>query len=461
MDSKEAKFYLEQAFDRLLINRPFFYSVITRLNRKIVNDPRKCPTMGITLNDKLQIILKMNPSNLIKMMKEEMDITRKQDIIQGLCDILEHEIMHFTEGHLTCRKENSKGFPFMIVNVAMDYSINQIISWKCEELGNHLLDGNKKCLNQLKKDGVGTLEKKREFEYYLSKLDKPESQEGQGQGQGQEGECEGEQEGEGGTGNGQIDDHSGWDEIEESGKEESDEKQGSNGNENEEDDNDEKDGNEAINDIKDEVMEEARKKIIREAYEECASRGLSPGYGQEKYKEVNSNTLNWKTILKRYVRQYAGKKKLSFRRRDRRMRTFPGKKRKHKAEFNIVVDTSGSIGNETFGRFVNEIESICQAYSIEKFRLVEIDTEIKFDEEVTARDLNDVDIHGRGGTVMKPAFEMFKEEASKTPTILFTDGYTDRFPNDYRFQSLWVITPNGSTDVPENHDFRYVQMKEE
>lgn len=65
----------------------------------------------------------------------------------------------------------------------------------------------------------------------------------------------------------------------------------------------------------------------------------------------------------------------------------------------VAVDTSGSVTDDQFTRFITEIHSILRTMNPEKITVVQFDTHIKSVDEVrNVHELSTLKFTGRGGT---------------------------------------------------------------
>jgi hypothetical protein len=174
--------------------------------------------------------------------------------------------------------------------------------------------------------------------------------------------------------------------------------------------------------IGDDVPEEMREAMVKDVMERLAARGLSAGnveatlnklrkkrkdYLKEIKRAVSNmifGTVKQKTIVKPNRKQIAGLKG----------------NRKVKTAINVILDTSGSMGN-TFEKVLSYI----YRNDIE-VNMIQADTQVNWVENFKAKKkLETMKIHGLGGTVMQPALDYVADHYNQYNTVLLTDGYTD------------------------------------
>ena len=114
---------------------------------------------------------------------------------------------------------------------------------------------------------------------------------------------------------------------------------------------------------------------------------------------------------------------------------------------NIVfaVDSSGSVSDEEFGLFAQEIEIVQQQLRPELITIINFDTCIKEIHEVT-QDTNimrDIKFTGKGGTRIAPVLQWAKENNPEV-LVIFTDGWFAKPSKDIYPDCpiLWLIHNN-------------------
>lgn len=117
----------------------------------------------------------------------------------------------------------------------------------------------------------------------------------------------------------------------------------------------------------------------------------------------------------------------------------------------VVVDTSASVSDEDFQKFVTETASIMKMLKPSKITFVQFDTKIRaVDELKKLSDIKKLKFTGRGGTIIEPVFDWIEQHQPKA-VVVFTDGYFS-IPQPPKVTSnfVWVIydhpqfkNPNG------------------
>lgn len=327
--SKEKKpepFDLNKHTFRLLQQEPFFACI----SRRIHKSPTKAiPTAGV----------RINPHN------QQFEMVYNPDFMGKLTDkeklgVMMHEFYHVIFEHVTSRLP-PEGMS-MMWNVATDLAINS-----------HLMD-------MLPEGGCIPSKKDTPFEKYpvglsaeayfdMLKKDeqfKPKDGEGEGQGgQGQGGGQPSQGQGSGGLGDYQMDDHTGWGDVDEETKQ-----------------------------IAKEHLKEAMKKGAEEA-----SKGQ--GWGtisadvRRQIMEAITPKVDWRKMLRYFIKKsQRADKRSTVRRINKR---FPlihaGKKVRRQANIAISIDQSGSVSDSMLASFFAELNVLSK---LAEFTVIPFDTEV-------------------------------------------------------------------------------------
>jgi predicted metal-dependent peptidase len=131
-------------------------------------------------------------------------------------------------------------------------------------------------------------------------------------------------------------------------------------------------------------------------------------------------------------------------RRSRRYRLSPGKKFElelGKAIFGL--DTSMSMNEKELGQSIDCGNKI--SHLVSELVWIQCDTkvqDVKKEKKKKSKNINEIDVHGRGGTDLTPIFEeAIKHGYPKVPLVIFTDGELWNWPTLEEMQnSVWIIT---------------------
>ena len=172
----------------------------------------------------------------------------------------------------------------------------------------------------------------------------------------------------------------------------------------------------------DEVPEEMRDSMIKEAMNRLEARGFSSGDIEQTLNKLRKKRKDYLSYIKRHVTNLIfGTKKMKTIVKPNRRQIFGLKgNRKVKTKINVILDTSGSMGG-TFERVL----SFIYRSDIES-NLIEADTQVKWVQSIKSKhQLASLPIKGLGGTILQPAVDLVADKFNQYNTLILTDGYCD------------------------------------
>ena len=174
----------------------------------------------------------------------------------------------------------------------------------------------------------------------------------------------------------------------------------------------------------DEIPEEMRESMVKDAMDRLQARGLAAGNIEQTLNKLRKRRKDYLKHIKRSISNeiFGTRKQKTVTKPNRRQIMGLKGNRKIKTKINVILDTSGSMGGQgTFERVLsyvyrNDIE----------INLIESDTEIKWVKNIKSkRGLESIKILGLGGTIMQKGFDYVADHFNQYNTVLLTDGYTD------------------------------------
>lgn len=209
-----------------------------------------------------------------------------------------------------------------------------------------------------------------------------------------------------------------------------------------------------------ELREQVNDILVRAAIrakQESGTPGSIPGQFQVYLDKLLNPKLPWQRILQKFMHSM-DKSDYSFKRPNRRF--FPSvllpslysESLNHLA---IAVDTSGSVTDAEFTRFVSEITGIFRMLRPKKITLVQFDTAIKETADVKDLvELSKVKFIGRGGTRIAPLLDWTNEHKPQV-MLVFTDGEF-RWPTETtKVPLIWLIHNNPGFVAPIGKTIHY------
>lgn len=165
---------------------------------------------------------------------------------------------------------------------------------------------------------------------------------------------------------------------------------------------------------------------------------------------VTDPPLDWRTLLWRYLTRTP----CDFTSYDRRFiseELYLDAMDGESVSVALCIDTSGSIGNEELGRFLNELRAILRAYPKVEVQLYACDAKLHGPWAIDLDSESVPPLPGGGGTDFRPFFKHLKSNPPHPDAAIYlTDGHGE-FPHEEpEFPTLWVINPGGlgSHDIP-------------
>ncbi len=332
-------FNLDHHIISLLSDEPFFAA----LSRKLEKVPTTAvPTAGVKFNeDRARFEMYYNPKFLAEMHAQN------PKFVKG---ILLHEFYHIVLLHVTTRLPS--GGMSKKWNIATDLAINSELSdfeQDYESPSGYTLISSILPQDKALIPSVGPYAKLPpclSAEEYMGLLpdtkDNDEKQQGKGEaGSGDDSNNDPES----GDSNG-FDDHSDW-------------------------------GDSDGTDERRKIAEERLKENIKEAFVEAQSKG----YGtisqsmRQTIKEAITPRVNWRSILRSFVKASQRANKTSTIKRLNRRYAYihPGRKAQRQAKIAVSIDQSGSVSDSMLAAFYSELEKLAQ---LAEFTIVPFDTEV-------------------------------------------------------------------------------------
>ena len=189
--------------------------------------------------------------------------------------------------------------------------------------------------------------------------------------------------------------------------------------------------------------------------------GTIPGEIEIFLNRLLNPKLPWNRILQKYLQAFA-KNDYTFRKPNRRFFPkyhLPSMFSENLMNIAIAVDTSGSVTDEQFLRFVTETHSIMRMMKPEKITLIQFDTAIKATDEIKSiQELMKVRFTGRGGTFINPVLDWANNNKPQL-LLVFSDGGFYFYTQTTKVPTIWLIHDNKQFNAPFGRTIHY-EMKE-
>lgn len=145
----------------------------------------------------------------------------------------------------------------------------------------------------------------------------------------------------------------------------------------------------------------------------------------------------------------------------RRMPLFPGTERDVKFVVWVTVDTSGSMSNDEIGLALAEVQHIQRSAQDMEVHVLYVDAGVGKHYQIGPTDKLDYDVVGRGGTDFETAFAYVAEHATHIDLMVYiTDGFAPRPKTKLPCQTIWLLTPNGKSNMHDQPGHTVLQMRD-
>jgi predicted metal-dependent peptidase len=120
-----------------------------------------------------------------------------------------------------------------------------------------------------------------------------------------------------------------------------------------------------------------------------------------------------------------------------------GRRTRNAGEIVLVIDSSGSIGQRTYDRFLGEAQAVLDELKPDKLHLLSVSHVVADAVTLEVGDTVPAKLKGGGGTKFKPAFAWVAEHAYDVDVMVYlTDGYSNDLDEitNVEFPLLWLST---------------------
>ena len=186
--------------------------------------------------------------------------------------------------------------------------------------------------------------------------------------------------------------------------------------------------------------------------------GSSAGGLDRELNELMQPKVDWREMLREFVKATCNNKDTSsWRRVNRRliasdiyMPSMIGEKVGHLV---IGIDTSGSVGQEELTEFLTEVKCIAEEVAPDRVDLLYWDTEVAGHEEYDSGSVSSIvqstKPKGGGGTDPRCVSKYLKDKHIKPEcVVMLTDGYVGRWGDDWTDPLLWCVIGGNDAVAP-------------
>ena len=190
--------------------------------------------------------------------------------------------------------------------------------------------------------------------------------------------------------------------------------------------------------------EQAWDEAMHQAMNLARAEGKLPGGVEETVRNAYASTLDWRSLLRRYMTD-AARRDYSWSLPNRRFIDgglyLPSIRSEGIDAIAVIIDTSGSLPAQTLADFWAELREVATEIQPESVHVLQVDAAVQDAAEYSPDALPDeIVVKGRGGTDFRPGFEWLDEQAIRPSVCLyFTDMECSSYPEaEPGFDVVWV-----------------------
>ena len=190
--------------------------------------------------------------------------------------------------------------------------------------------------------------------------------------------------------------------------------------------------------------EQAWDEAMHQALNLAKAEGKAPGRIEETVRGAHAGTLDWRSLLRRYMTD-AARSDYSWSVPNRRFIDsglyLPSIRSEGMEAIAVIIDTSGSLPAATLAAFWAELREVAAEIRPESVIVLQVDAAVQDAAEYAPDDLPDeIAVKGRGGTDFRPGFAWLDEQGIRPAVCLyFTDMECSRYPEtEPSFPTVWV-----------------------
>ena len=178
--------------------------------------------------------------------------------------------------------------------------------------------------------------------------------------------------------------------------------------------------------------EQAWDEAMHQALNIARAEGKVPGQVEETIQGAHASTLDWRTLLRRYMTD-AASHDYSWSAPNRRFIDsglyLPSIRSEGIETIAFIIDVSSSLPSATLAEFWAELREVAAEIRPERVIVLQVDTTLQDVAEYAADDLPEkIAIKGRGGTDFRPGFQWLDEQGLQPGVCLY---FTDMECSDY------------------------------
>ena len=179
--------------------------------------------------------------------------------------------------------------------------------------------------------------------------------------------------------------------------------------------------------------EQAWDEAMHQALSLAKAQGKAPGAVEETIRDAHRSTLDWRSMLRRYMTDAAARD-YSWSLPNRRFIDsglyLPSMRSEGMGTLAVIIDTSGSVDTDALAAFWSEVREVAAEIEPERVIVLQVDAAVQDESDYAPGALPEhIVVKGRRGTDFRPGFARLAEQGIQPGVCLyFTDMDCDRYP---------------------------------
>ena len=190
--------------------------------------------------------------------------------------------------------------------------------------------------------------------------------------------------------------------------------------------------------------EQAWDEAMHQALNLAKAQGKTPGAVEETVRDAHRSTLDWRSLLRRYMTDDAARD-YSWSVPNRRFIDsglyLPSIRSEGMGTLAVIIDTSGSVDSDALAAFWSEVREVAAEIEPDRIVVLQVDAAVQDEEHYAPGELPErIVVKGRWGTDFRPGFARLAEQGIQPAVCLyFTDMDCDRYPEtEPDFPVAWI-----------------------
>ena len=188
---------------------------------------------------------------------------------------------------------------------------------------------------------------------------------------------------------------------------------------------------------------------MHQALNLARAQGKAPGSVEETIRDAHRSTLDWRSLLRRYMTDAAARD-YSWSLPNRRFIDsglyLPSIRSVGMGTLAVIIDTSGSVDTDALAAFWSEVREVASEIEPERVIVLQVDAAVQDEKDYAPGQLPErIVVKGRLGTDFRPGFARLAEQGVQPGACLyFTDMDCDRYPDtEPPYPVLWADWSEG------------------